>query len=91
MPDTNIESDLIEELIKYLPQKCVKYYTLLTNLKVKSQGLFLNSMSSSTYLLISPKSLYPEIYIGEDNLTNVSLPPWLEVNYFYKILNINTK
>ncbi len=42
-------------------------------------------------MLVSPKSLYPDLYIGEENLTNISLPPWLEVNYFYKISNSKDK
>lgn len=51
----------------------------------------MDSFNSNTYLLISTKSLYPDIYIGEDNLTNISLPPWLEVNYFYKIASMSSK
>jgi hypothetical protein len=32
---------------------------------MKSQGLFTDKYNTDTYLMISPKSLYPDIYIGD--------------------------
>ena len=48
-----------------MPQQYLKYNTLITHLKVKSQGIFIDSYNSDTYVLVSPKSLYPEIHIND--------------------------
>lgn len=85
-PSEEAQQKLILELTKYMGKNYLKYNTIITYLRVKTQGIIMSSFNSDMYLLVSPKSLYPEIHIEEMNLTNLSLPPWLEVNYFYRIV-----
>jgi hypothetical protein len=89
-PDAT-DAELIAEILKSMPKKFLKYNTLLTHLKVKEEGIFVDSYSTNTFLLISPKTLYPEIHRDDENLSNVSLPPWLEINVFYRINNKEKK
>jgi hypothetical protein len=49
----------VNEILKYMPEKYLKFHTLLTQFRTRSEGVFLDSFTSGTYLLISPKSLYP--------------------------------
>ena len=67
-----------------MPSYFLKYNTMLVHLQTRSQGL-ISSLKDDIYILVSPKSLYPEVHINNENLSNKMLPPWLEINTFYKI------
>lgn len=51
--------------------------------------MFTASYVENIYVLFSSKSLYPleGDTILDENLTNMMLPPWAEVNKIYKISN----
>ena len=74
-----------------MPDYYVKYNIYIVPLKNKVDNLFTATFTESTYILFSSKSLYKESLkeIVEDNLTNMMLPPWAEVNKIYKLGNSN--
>lgn len=88
--DQEIKKDF-SQLLKTIPQQFIKSNTFISTLKIKVENLFTASFTEVTYILFSSKSLYPPSgeEISEDNLTNMMLPPWAEVNKMYKLSSMN--
>lgn len=68
-----------------MPSESVKYNTLLIQLKTKVSGFIKNTLVEDTFIMVSPKSLYPDKRIIERNISNKDLPPWIYINIFYKV------
>lgn len=74
-----------------MPEFAIKYNTLLIQLKIKEKGFITDDYIEDTFLLVSPKSLYPDVKMNNRNIMNKDLPPWAEVNHFYKVLTLDEK
>lgn len=74
-----------------MKEEAIKYNTLLIQLKTKEEGFIKSSFIEDTFMLISPKSLYPDIRVNKNNLFNKHLPPEAEINTFYKLTMMGEK
>jgi hypothetical protein len=74
-------------LLKTIPEYYLKYNVYIVALKSKVENLFTATFSESVYMMFSSKCLYRECAeeVAEDNLTNMMLPAWAEVNKVYKV------
>jgi hypothetical protein len=63
----------------------VHFHVLIAHLTTKSKEFFLNSVSAHHYILFSSKSLSPEEWISDENLTSAQLPHWADPDGLYRI------
>ena len=70
------KKNLVSLLLEYMPEFAIKYNTLLIQLKIKEKGFITDDFIEDTFLLISPKSLYPDVKMNNRNIVNKDLPPW---------------
>jgi hypothetical protein len=72
-------------MLKKLPGAYANFHVLVVRLTTKSKELFTNSSTNSHYILFSSKSLSPEEWISEENLTSAHLPHWADTDCLYRI------
>lgn len=60
-------------------------FTIKLRARGPSDFLSLSKKSEHHYILFSSKSLFPEEYIGEENLSSSHLPHWAEIDTFYQL------
>ncbi len=83
-----VEDELKEkfkEHFKRLGGAYLQYHVFICKLTTKSKELFLTNNNTHYYILFSSKSLNPEEFISEENLTSSQLPHWADPDAFYRL------
>lgn len=74
-----------QEHLKKMGPSYIHYHVFIAKLTTKSKDLFMTNSARHYYILFSSKSLIPEEYISEENLTSAQLPHWADPDQFYRL------
>jgi hypothetical protein len=72
-------------LLRKLPSPYAAYHVLVAKLTTRSKDFLSSSNTPHYYILFSSKSLFPEEWISEENLTSAHLPHWADPDALYRI------
>jgi hypothetical protein len=72
-------------MLKKMAAPYASFHVLVARLTTKSKDFFSNNSSTNYYILFSSKSLAPEEWISEENLTSAQLPHWADPDCLYRI------
>ena len=81
--------DKFGDSFRKLSPDYLQYHVFIGKLQSKVKEFLGNNLTSHYYILFSSKSLFPDEYVSEDNLTSEFLPFWADIDCFYRVIENN--